>query len=26
MLIDSTLELARVTVSYGMTRGWNMHS
>jgi aspartate racemase len=26
MLIDSTLELARVTVSYGMTRGWNMCS
>ncbi|MFM0339045.1 cysteate racemase [Paraburkholderia fungorum] len=25
-LIDSTLELARVTVSYGMTRRWNLRS
>jgi aspartate racemase len=25
-LIDSTLELARVTVSYGMSRGWNLRS
>ena len=24
-LVDSTLELARATVSYGLARGWNVH-